>query len=221
MRERLLLIAVLFFPFTAGLAAAPDSAEIRVLIIDGQDNQQWQLTTPVLKNILGNTGRFVVNIMTTPSKGVAASDFSPDLDSYDVVLSNYNGEDLTGWKQVNGTAQYKVLGDEGVLVGTTAKGSPNPFLATEQEFGDFELKFEAKLDNPKLNSGVQIRSHQYYIRCRGDRIETWINGVKIADLQDDMDRRGGIMLQVHAIPGDKGPWSVRWRNTQIRELDSD
>ena len=516
MRERFLLCAVLLLSCHTGVVTASNPGEIRVLIVDGQNNHQWQVTTPVLKDILENTGRFRVNVVTTPPAGVASSTFSPAFDSYDVVLSNYNGEawpqttrtafeqfvrggggfvvfhaadnafpewpeynrmiglggwgernekdgpyirwrdgkivrdatpgpggshgrqhefvienrapghpimeglpdrwlhsrdelydrlrgpaedmevlataysdpgtggtgqeepilmtvrygegrvfhtvlgdnilplanvgfqvtlargtewaasgkvtipppprfptatgivnrdpstpylrdgmdwkplfngkDLTGWKQVNGTAGYTVIGDEGVLVGTTAKGSPNSFLATEQAFGDFELRFDVRLDNPELNSGIQIRSHQYdsdqeftvngqtireqkgrvygyqveieasadsrfpdaafgdagwvydearrawlfddvqrsdplmrsaflndawneyYIRCQGSRIETWINGVKIAELNDDMDKRGRIMLQVHAIPEDKGPWSVRWRNILIREL---
>ena len=37
------------------------------------------------------------------------------------------------------------------------KGSPNSFLCTDKEYGDFELTFEVKVDDA-LNSGVQIRS---------------------------------------------------------------
>ena len=36
-------------------------------------------------------------------------------------------------------------------------GSPNTFLCTKEEFGDFILEFEVKND-PELNSGVQFRS---------------------------------------------------------------
>ena len=39
----------------------------------------------------------------------------------------------------------------------TVEGSPNTFLASEKEFGDFELEFEVKVHD-QLNSGVQIRS---------------------------------------------------------------
>jgi hypothetical protein len=60
--------------------------------------------------------------------------------------------------------------------------------------------------------------NQYHVRCSGDRIQTWVNGLKIADLHDDMTASGRIMLQVHSIPNNKGPWSVRWRNLLIREL---
>lgn len=70
----------------------------------------------------------------------------------------FDGKSLSGWKQVNGTASYEVK--DGAIVGTTAEGSPNSFLATTRDYGDFELAFEVLVD-PVLNSGVQIRSHQY------------------------------------------------------------
>ena len=92
----LLLGAALLVPVAAGATGAPTPRELRVLIIDGQNNHQWQVTTPVLKNILENTGRFQVNVVTAPRSGVAASTFDPDFNSYDAVLSNYNGEAWPG-----------------------------------------------------------------------------------------------------------------------------
>jgi len=72
-------------------------------------------------------------------------------------VSLFDGQTLKGWAQKNGTASYRV--EDGTLVGRTAEGSPNSFLCTEQEYGDFELEFEVKV-NDSLNSGVQIRSKQ-------------------------------------------------------------
>lgn len=72
-------------------------AKIRVVIIDGQNNHQWQVTTPHLKKVLEATGRFQVDVSTTPPKGEASGaskgsvSFPPDLRQYDAVLSNYNG----------------------------------------------------------------------------------------------------------------------------------
>jgi 3-keto-disaccharide hydrolase len=68
----------------------------------------------------------------------------------------FNGRDLTGWTTVNGTATYTV--EDGAIVGRAVLDSPNSFLVTSEEFGDFILEFEAKLDDD-LNSGVQVRSH--------------------------------------------------------------
>lgn len=67
----------------------------------------------------------------------------------------FNGEDLTGWEQVNGTAQYQVV--DGAIVGTTVTNSPNSFLATKNKYGDFILEFDFMLNND-INSGVQFRS---------------------------------------------------------------
>lgn len=67
----------------------------------------------------------------------------------------FNGRDLSGWQPVNGNAPYAVV--EGAIQGTTVMESPNSFLATEKEYGDFILEFEVMLDD-EINSGVQFRS---------------------------------------------------------------
>jgi len=70
----------------------------------------------------------------------------------------FDGRTLDGWEVRGGFAKYHV--EDGTIVGTTVKGSPNTFLCTEKLYDDFELEFEVKVD-PELNSGVQIRSHTY------------------------------------------------------------
>ena len=67
----------------------------------------------------------------------------------------FDGSTLQGWVQKNGTAHYRV--EDGAIVGRTTDGSPNSFLCTTEPYGDFILEFEVKCD-PRLNSGVQIRS---------------------------------------------------------------
>ncbi|HEY8934316.1 MAG TPA: DUF1080 domain-containing protein [Cyclobacteriaceae bacterium] len=69
--------------------------------------------------------------------------------------SLFNGKDLKGWKQINGTAKYEV--QNGMIVGTTTVGSPNSFLAAEELFGDFILELDFKIDD-NTNSGIQFRS---------------------------------------------------------------
>jgi len=67
----------------------------------------------------------------------------------------FNGKNLKGWKVLNGTAEFKV--ENGVIVGISTLNTPNTFLATEVDFDDFILEYEAKIDL-ELNAGVQIRS---------------------------------------------------------------
>ena len=73
----------------------------------------------------------------------------------DEWVSLFDGKTLNGWSVHSGFAKYHV--EDGAIVGTTVKASPNSFLCTGREYGDFVLEFEVRLD-PRLNSGVQIRS---------------------------------------------------------------
>ncbi len=68
----------------------------------------------------------------------------------------FNGKDIDGWVQRGGKATYKV--EDGAIVGTSTMNTPNSFLCTPRDYSDFILEYEFKID-PKLNSGVQIRSN--------------------------------------------------------------
>jgi uncharacterized protein len=74
-------------------AAAAD--KLKVLIIDGQNNHKWDITTPVLKDVLESSGAFTTEVSTAPAKGSPAEawkDWHPDFSQYAAVVSNYNGE---------------------------------------------------------------------------------------------------------------------------------
>lgn len=94
----------------------------------------------------------------------------------------FNGKNLDGWVQKNGTATYRV--EDGAIVGTTAKGSPNSFLCTGKAYQNFEMQFEVKVDSP-LNSGVQIRSQTKGGtpdgRVNGPQVEIEASGAKGAE----------------------------------------
>ena len=62
---------------------------IRALILTGQNNHDWRDTTPLLRRILLNTGRFDVRVNEEPA-GMTDATLAP----YDVVILNYNGPRL-------------------------------------------------------------------------------------------------------------------------------
>lgn len=70
----------------------------------------------------------------------------------------FDGQSLDGWIQHGGKARYTV--QDGVIIGTAVLDTPNSFLCTRKEYGDFVLELEFLVD-PDLNSGIQIRSHVY------------------------------------------------------------
>lgn len=69
----------------------------------------------------------------------------------------FDGKTLNGWKKITGSADYKIEGD--AIVGITVPNSPNTFLVTEKEYGDFVLELEVKIEDTTSNSGIQLRSH--------------------------------------------------------------
>jgi hypothetical protein len=183
-------------------------------------------------------------------------------------VSLFNGKDLTGWKQVSGNARFEVASGE--LIGTSVKDSPNSFLVTEKNYGDFILEVTFRID-PDINSGIQFRSMQnaegrvqgyqmeiehqkqrswaggvydearrgwlypvdlnpnaksafkwsdwntYRIECIGSSIRTWVNGVPVAHVIDNLTTSGFIGLQVHSLyrPEDEGK-KTRWKNIRIQ-----
>jgi type 1 glutamine amidotransferase len=72
----------------AGFAAASASVSaepIRVLLLSGQNNHDWKATTPQIEAILGEGGRFAVDVTEEPGTLTARA-----LAPYDVLVSNWN-----------------------------------------------------------------------------------------------------------------------------------
>ncbi len=100
----------------AALGSTASAAEkLGVLIIDGQHNHAWQQTTPAVKKLLTDTGRFTVDVVTTP----AARDpkerwdaFRPEFSKYDVILLNYAGQ---AWPEEIRRALQKYMENGGGL----------------------------------------------------------------------------------------------------------
>ncbi len=188
-------------------------------------------------------------------------------------ISLFDGKTLKGWNQKNGKAVYSV--ENGCIVGKTVANTPNSFLCTNEEYGDFILELELQVDD-KMNSGIQFRSlslpgyqngrvhgyqmevdpsprawsggiydegrrdwlyipeinpaakqafrhgqwNKYRIEAVGNVLRTWVNGVPVANLVDDVTARGFIALQVHSIYGEmKEGMQIRWRHIRIQTKD--
>ena len=115
-------LAALIVTLVAG--ATHGTEPIRVLIVDGQNNHNWQDTTPYIQSFLTETGRFDVEVVTTPEKGApeeAWNGFRPDFSKYDVVLSNYNGET---WPESVRQDFEKFVTEGGGMVNVHAANNP-------------------------------------------------------------------------------------------------
>ena len=133
----------------------------------------------------------------------------------------FNGKDLEGWKQLNGSAKYSVV--DNMLVGETVLNSPNSFLCTTELFSDFILEFEMKVDT-NLNSGVQFRSESYPEyqkgRVHGYQVEVdpapraWSGGIY------DEARRLWLYSLERNEPGRKAFKNNHWNKFRVEAIGS-
>jgi len=91
MKKQYLLYIVAAGLFTL-LSACKNESGYKTLIITGQNNHNWKASSPVLKQILDETGLFSTEIMTTPDKGGDMKSFDPDFSKYKLVVIDYNGD---------------------------------------------------------------------------------------------------------------------------------
>jgi hypothetical protein len=126
------------------------------------------------------------------------------------------GKDLSNWTQLNGTAIYKI--EKGVITGTTVFNSPNSFLCTKENYGDFILEFDTWVDT-QMNSGVQIRSESrpdyQNNRVHGYQVEldpsarAWSGGIY------DEARRGWLYTLDNNPAGQKAFINRKWNHFRI------
>lgn len=115
---------------TLGCPSPLAAEKLKALIVDGQNNHSWATTTPVLKWILEESGRFAVDVSTTPPSapklmlpGQKAefektstalwAKWRPNFSAYDVIVANYAGD---RWPDEVRVAFEKYVRDGGGLV---------------------------------------------------------------------------------------------------------
>ena len=104
-------------------AAAP----IPVMILDGESAgsyHDWQRVTPVLKQILDETGLFSTTVVTAPPASGNVNSFRPDFTKYQVVVMNYDAPDER-WPAAIKTAFEQYVKSGGGLV--PVHGADNAF----------------------------------------------------------------------------------------------
>ncbi|MBI3877193.1 MAG: ThuA domain-containing protein [Verrucomicrobia bacterium] len=104
---------LVFAASTLLAATTVTAAPLKALIIDGQNNHDWKNTTPVIKRILEDSGKFTVDVATAPAKGGDMGVFKPKFSDYAVLVSNYNGEP---WSEETKRAFVEFVRDGGGLV---------------------------------------------------------------------------------------------------------
>lgn len=105
----LIIASVLF----ALLSGCKNETAYKTLIITGQNNHKWEVSSPILKQILDETGLFSSEIMTTPAAGADMKSFDPDFSKYKLVVIDYNGD---SWSDKTDSAFVKFVKEGGGVV---------------------------------------------------------------------------------------------------------
>lgn len=90
--KKYILFTFLFVATLVLFNACKEKHAYNALIITGQNNHNWQASSPILKQLLDQTKLFTTNIIETPAQGKDMNVFNPDFSKYDVVVLDYNGD---------------------------------------------------------------------------------------------------------------------------------
>ena len=105
---------------TLGLSAPAHAAPlIKIMLLDGESGgpwHKWQLTTPVLKKQLEDTGLFQVDVVTAPPAGGDFSAFKPDFAAYRAIVWNYDAPDERWPADVKTSFEQYVSSGGGVVI---------------------------------------------------------------------------------------------------------
>jgi len=88
------LVAVVFPGVCSCLIAGSSEAPLQAMILTGQCNHNWRMSTPILMRILEQSGLFEAYPVIAPAEGSESEmeRFRPDFARYDVVVLHYVGD---------------------------------------------------------------------------------------------------------------------------------
>ncbi len=98
--------------------ASPAAAPIKLMLLDGESGgpwHKWQLTTPVLKKALDETGLFQVDVVTAPATTGTLTAFKPDFRAYGAIVMNYDAPDERWTAELKTAFEQYVAGGGGLV----------------------------------------------------------------------------------------------------------
>jgi uncharacterized protein len=107
------IILIVLAGFLGIFSSCKQETAFKTLIVTGQNNHNWQVSSPILKQILDETGLFSSEIIKTPEKGGDMNTFNPDFSKYKLVVIDYNGD---SWSEKTNKAFVDFVSNGGGVV---------------------------------------------------------------------------------------------------------
>ncbi len=94
----ILLLSLLAIHFAAcstskSLSKKAEAPKYKSLIVNGQNNHNWEIGSATLKQMFEGSELFTVDVATAPEKGSDMTNFKPDFSAYDLIVLDYNGDE--------------------------------------------------------------------------------------------------------------------------------
>ena len=129
----------------------------------------------------------------------------------------FDGKSLQGWE---GNEKVFRVAEGAIVAGSQSeKVAHNEFLASKDEFGDFELRLKARLIGKGQNAGVQFRSQRLAKVFPRAHVGNWLYGVANTTAlraRSAAARRRARERQVIDMPEPISQGSADWNDLIIR-----
>lgn len=152
-----IIIAATLLAIVAPNNASAKRGPLKALIVTGQNNHNWPVSSVALKAILERSGMFAVTTATSPAAGADMSSFVVDFNQYDVVVLDYNGD---RWPAATDESfRSYVLGGGGVVVYHAANNafSQWPFFNEVIALGGWENRSEKSGPYLYIKDGALVK----------------------------------------------------------------
>lgn len=116
---RQICVGLLAAAAVATTLVAQGPARTKVMLLDGESGgpyHKWQLTTPLMKKALDETGLFDVTVVTAPAATGVLDGWMPDFSAYQAIVFNYDAPDERWPAPLRTAFERYVSGGGGVVI---------------------------------------------------------------------------------------------------------
>ena len=170
---------------------------VKVLIVTGQNNHDWQISSLILQNYLNKSGLFIADIAFSPKEGEDMSSFFPDFSAYKTVVLDYTDFEGDAWSDAANAAflDFVKMGG-GVVVYHAAASSFPKWKAYNEIIGLGAWGERNEKDGPYVyfEDGKEVRDKKHPI-TRGLPV-SWTHAKD--ELYDDRMRGSAMNMTVLA-----------------------
>ena len=209
------LILIIFVSIFSGCATKSDGWEY---LFNGKDLKGWKQLNGEAKYEVVDGVLVGTTVVNTPNSFLATEkNYSDFIFEVELMLT----------EEMNSGIQFRSLSTsdymDGRVHGYQCEVDPSTRAWSAGIYDEARRGWLYPLElNPAAQSAFKMGEwNKYHIECIGNSLRTWLNGIPVAHVIDDMTSEGFIALQVHSIGNntEHEGRQIKWRNIRIKTED--